>query len=404
LLGALVALMALPLEAATTVFHYRVNDADEAGLPAIPSVDGADGVAGAEVVLSEDIPTVGVPAGAGNRSIDGGGFDGVVSADIRELDNSFIADEGGFTYETWFKWNGIGDINSIIDYAGTEKLVIDVNAGSGNELRMRINSDPPADSFIAEVEPDQWYYSAVVFDTQGNEIAGDLSVTGVFLLYLDGELVETTDEVTITEFGDSLNRNIGISKHPLAFERDFFDGLVYEPRVSLGALTPTEFLYQSGDGTPGDFNGNGTLDAGDIDDLTAQVAGGLNPASHDLTGDALVDLADIDFWMVNLFNSWTGDANLDGEFSSSDLVAVLAAGTYEADVDSVWTTGDFNGDGRTNSSDLVAALAGGGYENGPRAAVAAVPVPEPAAALSWTFGLLAAAAARQRYRACGRRL
>jgi hypothetical protein len=70
-----------------------------------------------------------------------------------------------------------------------------------------------------------------------------------------------------------------------------------------------------------------------------------------------------------------GDANLDGQFNSSDLVSVLASGTYEADVDSVWSTGDFNGDGRTTSSDLVAALAGGGYEMGPRAAVAAVPEP-----------------------------
>ena len=80
-------------------------------------------------------------------------------------------------------------------------------------------------------------------------------------------------------------------------------------------------------------------------------------------------------WVKDLYNSWIGDANLDGEFNSSDLVIVLSSGTYEADVDAVWSTGDFNGDGRTNTSDLVAALADGGYEVGPRAAVAAVPEP-----------------------------
>jgi hypothetical protein len=395
-----VLLLALPLHAATTVFHYRVSDTDEAGLPTIPSVDGPSGIAGPEVSLNADIPSVGVPAGAGNRSIDGGGIDGVVSADIRELDNTLVAEQGGFTYETWFKWLGAGDINSIIDYSGTEKLVIDVNVGAGTELRMRINSDPPLDSFIAEVEPDQWYYTAVVFDTQGNEVAADASITGIFRLYLDGELVDTTDEVTITEFGDSLNRSIGISQHPLAFARDFFDGLVYEPRTSLGALTPAEFLYQTGGGVTGDFDGSGVLDAADIDDLTTQAAGGLNPASHDLNGDALVDVADIDVWMVSLFKSWSGDANLDGEFNSSDLVAVLASGTYEADVASVWTSGDFNGDGRTNSSDLVAALSGGGYESGPRAAAAAVP--EPAVSLLWTLGLLGLLLRRRMTPACDR--
>jgi hypothetical protein len=76
-----------------------------------------------------------------------------------------------------------------------------------------------------------------------------------------------------------------------------------------------------------------------------------------------------------LFHSWIGDADLDGQFNSGDLVIVLASGSYEAEVDSVWSTGDFNGDGRSSSSDLVAALADGGYELGPRATIEAVPEP-----------------------------
>ncbi len=88
-----------------------------------------------------------------------------------------------------------------------------------------------------------------------------------------------------------------------------------------------------------------------------------------------VDASDVTVWVKDLFFSWMGDANLDGEFNSGDLVKVLSSGTYEADVDAVWTTGDFNGDGRTNSSDLVVALGDGGYESGPRAAVASVPEP-----------------------------
>jgi len=69
---------------------------------------------------------------------------------------------------------------------------------------------------------------------------------------------------------------------------------------------------------------------------------------------------------------------------------VLASGTYEVDVASVWSTGDFNGDGRTNSSDLVAALSDGGYEEGPRLP-AAVPVPEPSTVVLVMVAWLAAA-------------
>jgi hypothetical protein len=137
-----------------------------------------------------------------------------------------------------------------------------------------------------------------------------------------------------------------------------------------------------GGGVTGDFNDNGSLDGPDIDDLTAQSAGGTNPADYDLNADTLVNDADVNVWIKDLFNSWVGDADLNGVFDSSDLVAVLASGTYEADVASVWTTGDFNGDGRTNSTDLVAALADGGYELGPRAATAAVPEPSGIALLA----------------------
>jgi hypothetical protein len=131
----------------------------------------------------------------------------------------------------------------------------------------------------------------------------------------------------------------------------------------------------TGNGLLGDFNHNGVLDLPDIDDLTGQSAGGTHPVAYDLNNDALVN-------------------DLDGQFNSGDLVSVLASGTYESDVDSVWSTGDFNGDGRTNSSDLVAALAGGGYEQGPKAAVSAVP--EPSSAVLAMLGLLGMASmARQ---------
>jgi hypothetical protein len=151
------------------------------------------------------------------------------------------------------------------------------------------------------------------------------------------------------------------------------------------------FLNRSANPT-GDFNENGVLDGPDIDDLTGQSASQTNPAAYDLNGDALVDAADVKVWVKDLFGSWLGDANLDKEFNSTDLVDVLAAGTFEVDVNSVWSTGDFNGDGRTNSSDLVEALADGGYELGPPPAVASVPEPS---GLSLSLMALVVLAARR---------
>jgi hypothetical protein len=51
-----------------------------------------------------------------------------------------------------------------------------------------------------------------------------------------------------------------------------------------------------------------------------------------------------------------GDANLDGDFNSIDLVQVFRAGKYETSQAAAWSDGDFNLDGRFNSQDLIAAL------------------------------------------------
>lgn len=59
-----------------------------------------------------------------------------------------------------------------------------------------------------------------------------------------------------------------------------------------------------------------------------------------------------------------GDANLDGHFNSSDLVAVFQAGKYETMQPATWAEGDWNGDGVFDSGDLVAAFQDGCYEDG----------------------------------------
>jgi ELWxxDGT repeat protein len=69
------------------------------------------------------------------------------------------------------------------------------------------------------------------------------------------------------------------------------------------------------------------------------------------------------------FTPQAGDANLDGQFDQSDLVAVLQAGKYITPQPAVFEEGDFNGDGWFNQLDIVAALETGNYLEGPYASL-----------------------------------
>ena len=120
----------------------------------------------------------------------------------------------------------------------------------------------------------------------------------------------------------------------------------------------------------GDLDGDGELTSDDVDILCTEINAGSTDPTFDLNGDGNVDLDDHDFWVKELKHTWYGDANLDGEFNSSDLVKVFQAGLYETGLPAGWMEGDWNCDGVFDSGDLVKAFADGGFEQGPLPAVA----------------------------------
>jgi hypothetical protein len=92
----------------------------------------------------------------------------------------------------------------------------------------------------------------------------------------------------------------------------------------------------------------------------------------DMDGDGDLDVlsahgnADKIAWYENLSNPLVpkiGDANDDGIFDSSDLVAVFQAGEYEDGIpqNSTFAEGDWNGDREFDSGDLVLAFQAGTY-------------------------------------------
>ena len=123
----------------------------------------------------------------------------------------------------------------------------------------------------------------------------------------------------------------------------------------------------------------------DINTLFAGIRAGKDPR-YDIGQDGIIDFEDADIWITSLKKTWKGDADLNGEFDSGDLVAVFRAGHYEDSLNgnSGWAQGDWNGDLEFDSSDLVAAFRAGGYDQGYRVfesdggpIVPAVPIPEP---------------------------
>jgi hypothetical protein len=134
--------------------------------------------------------------------------------------------------------------------------------------------------------------------------------------------------------------------------------------------------------------------------LTAAVLAGTYLPEYDLNHDASVTVQDGRVWVKDLKYTYYGDANLDLQFNSTDMVRVFTAGKYETGTDAGWAEGDWNCDGVFSSRDMVTAFVDGGYEKGPRTDVASVPEPS-----GWGLLILGAAylrSGRRRWQIMGR--
>lgn len=73
----------------------------------------------------------------------------------------------------------------------------------------------------------------------------------------------------------------------------------------------------------GDFNFDSVVGIADVDLLNDAVASGEYDPLFDIDEDGLLNVDDIVQWANFKANTWIGDANMDGEFDSSDFVVVF---------------------------------------------------------------------------------
>ena len=334
---------------------------------------------------------------AGSKAAEFLGFSSIVT-DL-EFDPS-LDGLNTWTIETWFNTNGIEEIEDpenpgeFIEVVKDQQVYISQKDGDGlGRSNMLISADRQPGSFIGGgttnaldpfendfVEPNRWYHFVMSANAEEDEL----------YFFIDGEPVELNPqfpgnngiEPATGEWVIGSHKNQGAQFFEgLLDEISFYDFVLSEERVKAHYDAATSGVET----VPGDYDNSGARDPNDLDLQAAGIAN--NDASFDLDGDGDADATDRRIWIEELTNTYFGDSDFNGEFSSADFVKVFAAAKYESGLPATWEEGDWNGDGVFSSSDFVIAFSGAGYENGPRdGGIQAVPEPNGFLLMVLAFG------------------
>lgn len=192
---------------------------------------------------TSDIPTAGTAIGqarlvTGIGSLDVTGPGGVSTGTgaysgqaLNGLSAAAIEAAGGLTYEIWVKNASSTLGGNLIGLGGMHGIGVRPNVGIG--FYWGDNSE-----FMAPATPidttDWTHIAAVMVVKPGTGTKQYSKIT----LYVNGlRVAEDADGRTLPWF---LERGAGVGIHPVLIADDA-DGLLYEPRISAGTLTPAEF-------------------------------------------------------------------------------------------------------------------------------------------------------------------
>ena len=213
---------------------------------------------------------------------------------------------------------------------------------------------------------DLWNFSAVAPGTDG---------VGTFVI--SGEYIQSHLGQLQMEISDKGHDQLVATKGTLngVFELSVLEGFIPQPNttfrlISFGSLSGqfnalnlqglpgglswvTTDLETQGEvsviGLLGDFDFNDVLELSDINELVAAVAAGSTDLVYDLTGDSIIDGDDLNSWIVDIFDSLPGDANLDHAVDAQDF-AFWESHRFTAS--NQWGHGDFDANGNIDVRDF----------------------------------------------------
>lgn len=261
---------------------------------------------------------------------------------------------------------------------------------AGNNLELTTYGVKDYDQPVA-LEVDEWVHAAIVLDANN-----DAS------FFVNGEFVGTQTHSTP---GNPTTSPFHIGWSCCDEPQEHFQGALDEVALFTGTLTADQvdnamnFGAINFEGVPkvaGDYNNNGERDVNDIDLLQAAARTDDLRMKFDLDGNGYAGYQDVAYWVETLSNTYFGDFNFDGEFNSSDFVAVFKAAKFETQLPATWAEGDQNGDGLFDSNDFVTAFASSPYEQGPRPGGLMV-VPEPCSIGLFLLGIASLAIRRRQW-------
>lgn len=356
------------------------------------------------------------------------------------VDDSFSAVEG-ITVEALIRpeWSGeVGDYDEIFRKEdGGNRILLsfqnDANGGGANPpvlegpvLSFGLNVggaygelDMPLNEDLADLDGGNENSGTVWLESPGGELGPNDVVlndgethhvsatydadTGEKQIWIDGVL-----RWSVEEFGDVTSGGAAVAYIGAVNGGENWTGVIDEFAFWNRALAASEIethfanvqsglnYFGIGSLDPCDFDGDGSLTVADIDLLRGEIMAGSGDLTYDVNADGTVDSGDIEFMVTSpdKLNTYVGDSNLDGQFSSTDLVDVFQAGKFETGQAASWAEGDWDGNGSFGTSDMVFAFQGGGYEQGVRTATQAVP--EPTGFASVFLSLVGIATVRRR--------
>ncbi len=207
---------------------------------------------------------------------------------------------------------------------------VDLGAiGSANEADLSIHLSGDEDFFRFQPEND----ATATIDALFTHSEGDLE-----LAVYDATLTEIA---TSTSSTDNENLSISVTQNELYYIVVRGTGGETNESYTLNVNVPTT--------QAGDFDGNGVVDAADVDHMCSALGNGNVGSEYDLNGDGTIDAADGQYMITDVMGLLLGDADLNGDVDVSDFNAWNAnkftSGACHAD-------GDFNFDGNVDVGDF----------------------------------------------------